>query len=431
MNEFKDPVFEPMESTKHRTNLQTPFGERSIYNSISFCNRCGSCAQVCPTFRLSGQETDSPRGRNQAARLVLEGRLKITDAGLHASIFSCTLCGRCTQVCAGKIPTAQHVLEMQRTLRKRKLPWLLQHLLTWRGKKPELFRLIVQTSLFLRPLWKTAALVPGIHWLKGVDQLLPKKIVSLKKKLAQQQLTVYEEHVDFIYLPSLETEFFQPEIGLSSLRLLNQRGRSSLWHNTACGLFEFVYGDLRQSRRLLRGLIRRYHKIENGTRPLVTDSLDVFHFLKQAPQLFAENTQLQQQAEKFADKVQFITDFFPVDLTIPDGVSLPVQLDFGALFERESTPIFQTISLFKTLFKQNFVECGYTDFDTPAFGYRFTRANQNAALQFERAKNIAQHQVKTIFTFSGLCALELACTLRRFYPAAKARHIVCLTDKTL
>ena len=431
MNELNNPMFEPLALSKHIDQLQTPFGPRGIYDSVSFCNRCGSCAQVCPTFRLSGRETDSPRGRNQAARLILEGRLKVTDAGLTDSLFSCILCGRCTQICAGKIPTAQHVLEMQRTLKKRKLPFLLQHILTLRGKQPKLFRIIVRTALFLRPLWKILASIPGLNWLKEVDLLLPKKIISLPKKITQKQLTVYEKNIDFIYIPSLEAEFLQPEIATASLKLLNLRGHTALWNNTACGLFDFVYGDLRQSRRLLRGLIRRYRTTENGTLPLVTDSLDVYHFLKLAPQVFAENTQLHQHARQLADCVRFITDFFPENLTIPDDISLPVQLDFGTLFNRESAPIFQSISLFKTLFEQNFVECEYTDFDTPAFGYRFTRMNRNAAMQFERAKNIARNQVKTVFTFSGLCALELDVTLRRFYPAAKARHIVCLIDKNL
>ena len=431
MNKLNDPVFEPLNLSKHIDQLDTPFGLRGIYDSVSFCNRCGSCAQVCPTFRLSNLENDSPRGRNQAARFILEGRLKITDPGLQESILSCTLCGRCSQACAGKIPTAQHVLEMQRTLKKRKLPLLLQKGLTLRGKQPRLFQCFVKIALFLRPIWNIAAWLPGMNWLLDANLLLPKKIHSLSKIIEHKQLSLHEKDIDFIYLPSLEAEFFQPEIAVSSIRLLNSCGRTTLWGNMACGLFDFVYGDLRQSRRLLRQIIRRHQKTEKGSSLLVTDSLEVYHFLKQSSQLFAQDTQWHRHAKHFADCVRFITDFFPENLSVPDGTNLPVQLDLGTLFNRESAPIFKSISLFKTLFKQNFVECDYTDFDTPAFGYRFICANQNEALQFERAKNIAQHQVKTIFTFSGLCALELESTLCRFYPAAKARHIVCLTDKNL
>ena len=113
----------------------------------------------------------------------------------------------------------------------------------------------------------------------------------------------------------------------------------------------------------------------------------------------------------------------------PSDFPTPIQLDLGSLFCRESTPISQNISLFKTLFEQNFVECGYTPFDTPAYGYAFTAGNQQERILLELVKQLAQKQVKTVFTFSGLCALELNDALRRFYPVAKAHHIVSIADK--
>ena len=27
--------------------LQTPFGTRSVYDSVCYCNRCGMCVNVC------------------------------------------------------------------------------------------------------------------------------------------------------------------------------------------------------------------------------------------------------------------------------------------------------------------------------------------------------------------------------------------------
>lgn len=424
-----DPVFEPLYPARHLEQLQTSFGTRSLYESICFCNRCAACTQSCPTFRLSGKETDSPRGRNQMARLILEGKLKLTSPGLQESLNSCTLCGRCIQYCPGKIPTMQHVLEMRRARKKQMLPGILQTYLSWRGTHPILFKHSLRLALHVRFLWKIAAWLPGFSWLKQISELLPKASPSLENLLKKQPFSLHDKNAEFIYIPSLEAEFLQPEIALISLQLLARKGRTSLWKNTACGLFEYVYADLRQSRRLLRRLIRRFE--ENKTAFLVTDSLDVYHFLKLAPQVFSKNKFLQAQAHQLAANVRFITDFFPEQLEIPAGISGPVRLETSALFSSQSTPILQNISLFETLFKQNFVECEYTDFDIPAFGYRFTTGNQYAAIELKVAQKIAQKQTKNIFTFSGLCALELNATLRRFYPAARAHHIVCITDNKL
>ena len=140
----------------------------------------------------------------------------------------------------------------------------------------------------------------------------------------------------FIYLPSFEAEFLQPEIALTSLQLITKKASADCWLNTACGLFEYVYGDLRQSRKILRRLIRKHRCVKKGSLPLVTDSLDVYHFLIQAPQLFSQRKHLALQAKRFAKQVRFITDFFPKKISVPTDIKGPVQLDYGSLFCREA-----------------------------------------------------------------------------------------------
>ena len=408
---------------------QTSFGGRNLYDSVSFCNRCNICSQVCPIHRLNSLETDSPRGRNQAIRLVLERKLELAQPTLQQSFAACTLCGNCAQTCAAHLPTDQHVLEIQRVLCKRKLPLLLHALLTLRGRSPAFFSILIRLGLCLRPLWRLGAYVPGMRWLKPAAARITQTAPSLKTAFKKAQLPYQTQTPQFIYLPSLEAEFLQPQIAVSSLRLLTKRGETTCWLNTASGLFDYVYGDLRQSKRLLRRLIRQHSQTALGFLPLVTDSLDVYNFLKQAPQLFEPYDHATRAARQFAEHVQFITDFFPEDLTIRSDVKLPVRLDRGALFGRQNESVGKSFSLFKTLFKQNFVECEYTDFDTPAFGYAFSAGNQNERLMLQVVKQTARKQIKTIFTFSGLCALELNDALRRFYPAAKAQHVVSVTDE--
>ncbi|MDD6153531.1 MAG: (Fe-S)-binding protein [Elusimicrobia bacterium] len=412
--------------------LFTPFGERSVYDSAAHCTRCGSCQQSCPSYALNKQETFSPRGRNQALRLIMERKL---DPRTHKQLLeeivnSCTLCGRCTQTCAGKIPTAEHMLELRRALNLRALPGSLYTLLSLRGTRPALFDRLVRTGLFLRRLGLVALLrktgltrLFGLEWINRADDLLPRRIPSLQKYLAAKNIQSRPENPDLIYLPSLEAQYFLPELAASILKSSAEKHRPVLWPNVSSGLFEYVYGDLRRSRRAVRRLIRR---AEQANLPILTDSVDVFTFLHRAPQLFAGNKRWEHKARKLAENMRFVTDFLPKKPLAFSDVKTPVRLDYSALFCREGEPLNSVQKILKTLFKKNFVECLYTDADTPAFGYGFVRNSWAEPMALNAVRTIAQTQTATVFTLSGLSALELNYSLKRLYPNARAEHVARL-----
>src|SRR5262249_60821486 len=62
------------------------------------CIHCGLCLQTCPTFRLTGQEASSPRGRIHLMRAVAEERLE-PDAAFADEMEFCLLCRHCESVC--------------------------------------------------------------------------------------------------------------------------------------------------------------------------------------------------------------------------------------------------------------------------------------------------------------------------------------------
>lgn len=72
-------------------------------SELSACVQCGLCLPECPTFRLTGKETFSPRGRLMAMSAVADGVVPMDDA-FGAILGSCLQCRACEVVCPSLVP---------------------------------------------------------------------------------------------------------------------------------------------------------------------------------------------------------------------------------------------------------------------------------------------------------------------------------------
>jgi glycolate oxidase iron-sulfur subunit len=76
------------------------------------CVSCGLCLPHCPTYRVTGQEIASPRGRITAMRLVeLQGR-PIDDA-FETAMNECVQCRGCEAACPSSVQFG-HLMERTR-----------------------------------------------------------------------------------------------------------------------------------------------------------------------------------------------------------------------------------------------------------------------------------------------------------------------------
>ncbi|HEV2365463.1 MAG TPA: glycolate oxidase subunit GlcF [Caulobacteraceae bacterium] len=84
-----------------RTELAEPFASTAAgaiaEEALRACVHCGMCNAACPTFRLTGDELDGPRGRIWLVKAALEGETVGRLSQVH--LDRCLSCRACETVC--------------------------------------------------------------------------------------------------------------------------------------------------------------------------------------------------------------------------------------------------------------------------------------------------------------------------------------------
>jgi glycolate oxidase iron-sulfur subunit len=117
---------------------------------LSGCVHCGLCLEVCPTYQLTGDENNSPRGRLRLWREEADGRLP-PDAWTDFYTAECVGCLACETACPGNVPYGA-VLERARHA----------HVAAGRSRPPAILRwaaaLAARPPLLQWALWPARAL---------------------------------------------------------------------------------------------------------------------------------------------------------------------------------------------------------------------------------------------------------------------------------
>jgi len=87
---------------------------RGGFAALDACVHCGFCLQSCPTFLVTGDEADGPRGRIALMRALEQGVLAPGDPALTTHLDRCLGCRGCEPVCPSGVGYGQG-LEAART----------------------------------------------------------------------------------------------------------------------------------------------------------------------------------------------------------------------------------------------------------------------------------------------------------------------------
>ncbi|MBC7227795.1 MAG: (Fe-S)-binding protein [Thermoflexales bacterium] len=220
------------------------------------CIRCGQCLAVCPTYRLTLNETDSPRARVALLRAVREGLLERPTDRTAAQFFRCLLCGACTFTCPSGV-TVDRVLELTR------------------GEMAEL-------GLLPQPL---VALNQRIRESHNISAEPPESRLLWAQNLPAPPTGLGKAQAEVVYFVGCVGALFPRSYGIpqSFVQILEGAGvdyallGAEEW---CCGYPLAINGDLEGAREMMR------HNLEavraTGARTLVTTCPSCFHFWKHA-----------------------------------------------------------------------------------------------------------------------------------------------------
>jgi glycolate oxidase iron-sulfur subunit len=101
-----------------------------INEIAEICSTCGNCLSACPVYNAELTEPNSPRGKVNLIKSLMDGRLE-SGALNKKFIYQCLVCGSCRHIC----PNGVEFVDMMVTYRNRisagrKIPLLKKIILT-------------------------------------------------------------------------------------------------------------------------------------------------------------------------------------------------------------------------------------------------------------------------------------------------------------
>jgi len=234
----------------------TPFSRLSD-DELATCVHCGLCLDACPTFRATGLETESPRGRIYLMTQWKRGTMPF-DEGQVRHIDLCLGCRTCEAVCPSGVPYGRiieagraDVEEVRRpSFKRRASRFALRQLLAHPGR----LRAAGSATRAAQVLRLTSAVRSG--------RQLPPLHAQFRPPPGNVAPAVGERKHRVAFLVGCVMPIIYPQSHRAAVRLLQLAG-CEVWFPPAeqcCGALFAHNGDLESAERLRDANTRTYAK---------------------------------------------------------------------------------------------------------------------------------------------------------------------------
>ena len=291
------------------------------------CVHCGFCTATCPTFKLLGDELDSPRGRIYLIKDMLENG-RPADKVTVKHIDRCLSCLSCMTTCPSGV-NYMHLVDharshIENTYKRPFIDRILRNILVFVLPFPNRFRLLVQVGKLAKPVAKL---------LKFSGNLFGRIANSLDLIPNRLKIATYTTPGEFIsgastkrgrvaLLSGCAQQVLDPSINDATIRLLNRIGYDVVIPagETCCGALAHHLGKEELALQFVRKNVDVWwNEIEgNGLDAILITASGCGTMIKDYDFLLRTDSQYSKKSERVVSLVKDITEFLSqIDLGKP------------------------------------------------------------------------------------------------------------------
>jgi glycolate oxidase iron-sulfur subunit len=391
------------------------------YGNMLSCVRCGLCLTSCPTYVLTMDEAEGPRGRIAMARALADGQLRLSP-DLIEHEMNCLVCDACTAVC----PAGVHMDPIQVVLRQelRRRPTGLARLgfgmledvarLRWAVRALRLY-----SRMGLQGLARGTGVLKAIG-LADAEALLPERI-DAEPLVPHGQVVGRGTPVAFFAGCVMSTAL--ADVDRATIRVLERAGCAVrvVAGQGCCGALHAHGGDLETAMRLFE---RNLAAFGDGDAPIVVNAAgcgamlrDYAHHLKS------------EAAERFSARVVDATVFLSGrELELRNRIEKRVVYQDACHLAHAQRVTAQPRALLRRIPGLELVEIAEPGLCCGSAGvYNLTNPVQSRQLRLRKVKNILAVRAEVVATANPGCMFQLQSGLRD--TGVKVRHVVELLDE--
>jgi glycolate oxidase iron-sulfur subunit len=296
---------------------------------IDSCVHCGFCLSTCPSYRVIGKETDSPRGRIYMMDEINEGRATLSPAMVQ-HFDSCLGCLACVTTCPSGVEYDQLIAAMrpqiERNYSRSPAEKLLRNLIFSIFPYPKRLRALLRPLL----IYQKVGLQQWFRKQPLLNKLLPKTIAAMESILPTLSPKGFRDDLPEIIpaqgkkryrvgmLLGCVQRVFLPEVNEATVRVLTANGCEVVIPKGqgCCAALSHHQGQEEQAKTLAREMIDRFE--ETGVEFIVINASGCGHTMKEYGRLLAEDPMYSDRARAFSAKVRDVQEFLDqVGLTAP------------------------------------------------------------------------------------------------------------------
>ncbi len=437
--------------------VKTGFSGKDIPNNtiIDACVHCGLCLSSCPTYRQTGLEMSSPRGRIYLMKAVTTGTIGLESHVFQHQMTECLNCRACEAVCPSGVLYG-HILEASRAQVEQARKGEAEHPTPAVPPRPlwqQLIRRVVFNRLFVhmelfRAFSRAMALYQrsGVQWLvrksgllhvvrmQDMEAMLP----VMSKTFTIPKGQIYPAEGESRYLVGLFTGCIMgtafAHVHDATIRVLQKNGCDVVLvpDQGCCGALHTHSGDLEGGRALARRTIAAFEGM--GLDAIIANAAGCGSTLKEYGELLHDDPQWRERAVQFSALVQDVHEFLTaIDLNRDDLGLLPVRVTYqeACHLAHAQRIIIQPRKLLKAIpgvdlheMRESALCCG------SAGVYNITQPEMAYQLGKRKVNHALETNTTIIATTNPGCAIQMSSELQRRGEHVEVRYIVELLDES-